>query len=184
LSNKYLRIGSNFEEKPWTLSSINPSAGLFALSGEAVVRALRDAAPELAQHSEAVRALHAQALQNASSLCLPFVATRVEATRIAITCLGQTLVVESSRHRAHASGQTVRTKTEISAPLAGKITAVCVEPHQPVQTGQVLFVMESMKMQFEIRADHDAVIDTVVGAPGQVLTGPSVLATLKIPAVS
>lgn len=179
LSNSYLRIGSTFEEKKLILTCLDAQNGKFAISGELLHRAICDAAPEMYAHCEAIRALHAQSLCDAKSLKLEFVATRVEQTRVAITCLGETLLVESKRHQALVSNNATVRKAEVSAPLAGKITSVCVSENDKVAAGQILFVLESMKMQFDIRADHDAVIESVLAFPGQVLTGPSILATLK-----
>ncbi len=181
ISNCYLRIGSCLEEPPWCLNAVDVSLGRFCVSGGALVRAIQDATPELATLSEAFRQLHARSLQSRDADMLDFVATRVSQTQIAISCLGETLIVESTRHRAKATTLAAAPKTEIMAPLAGKITLVLVKPFDEVHAGQVLFVLESMKMQFDIKADHDAVIDCVVAIPGQVLTGPSVLATLKVP---
>ena len=40
----------------------------------------------------------------------------------------------------------------IHAPMASTVVAVLVAPGEPVRTGQVLLILEAMKMEHEIRA--------------------------------
>jgi len=46
----------------------------------------------------------------------------------------------------------------VSAPLSGNIWKVMVEPKQKVSDGDVLVVLEAMKMETEIRAAKDGVV--------------------------
>ena len=48
-----------------------------------------------------------------------------------------------------------------SAPMPGTVVAVAVQPGDAVHTGQPLVVIESMKMQSEIVASRDGVVDRV-----------------------
>jgi biotin carboxyl carrier protein len=50
----------------------------------------------------------------------------------------------------------------ITSPLAGKIIKVCVTPHQFVTKNKTLVIIESMKMENEIRATDDSFIKTVL----------------------
>jgi len=49
----------------------------------------------------------------------------------------------------------------ISAPISGIVISVHVAPGDTVETGQVLVVLESMKMQMEMRASFTGVVDSV-----------------------
>ncbi len=55
----------------------------------------------------------------------------------------------------------------IRAPLAGILTALPVSAGEQVEAGQVVAVVESMKMQMELKAPHPAVVDSVHGPPGR-----------------
>ncbi|HPY68353.1 MAG TPA: biotin/lipoyl-binding protein [Bacteroidales bacterium] len=58
-------------------------------------------------------------------------------------------------------------KTEIRSPLPGIIVNIFVKSGDKVKKGQVLFSLEAMKMENEIKAERDGVIVKVNVAPGQ-----------------
>jgi acetyl/propionyl-CoA carboxylase alpha subunit len=60
--------------------------------------------------------------------------------------------------RAHAAAEGV---TAVTAPLAGTIAAVQVAEGDPVAEGQLLLVLEAMKMEHRITAPSDGVVKTV-----------------------
>ena len=55
----------------------------------------------------------------------------------------------------------------IDAPMPGKIVKVVVEEGQSVKAGDVLLVLEAMKMQNEIKADADGTVKAVNVEAGQ-----------------
>ena len=55
----------------------------------------------------------------------------------------------------------------IDAPMPGKIVKVVVEEGQSVKAGDVLLVLEAMKMQKEITADADGTVKAVNVEAGQ-----------------
>ena len=55
----------------------------------------------------------------------------------------------------------------IDAPMPGKIVKVVVEEGQTVKAGDVLLVLEAMKMQNEITADADGTVKAVNVEAGQ-----------------
>lgn len=57
-------------------------------------------------------------------------------------------------------------RISVQAPLAGRLLAICVAVGDPVEAGQVVAVLESMKMQMELRAPHGGVVEGVHIAPG------------------
>ena len=54
-----------------------------------------------------------------------------------------------------------------TAPMPGVLVSVAVEPGDSVVEGQQLAVIESMKMQTEIRAPRDGVVDRVLAVLGE-----------------
>ncbi|HNX48532.1 MAG TPA: acetyl-CoA carboxylase biotin carboxyl carrier protein subunit [Thermoanaerobaculaceae bacterium] len=62
--------------------------------------------------------------------------------------------------------------------MAGVVLAVHVATGQAVAQGDLLFVVESMKMQIEIRSPAAGTVADVRVRQGQALAGPDVLAVL------
>lgn len=67
----------------------------------------------------------------------------------------------------------------VSAPMPGTILSVNVSAGQSVKGGQVLVVLEAMKMENEIKAPHDATVASVVVAKGESVDTGAVLVTLS-----
>lgn len=74
--------------------------------------------------------------------------------------------VENARRRivrGHENGHAGM----LDAPMAGLIVEVCIEPGERVQRGQTLVVLESMKMQMQLRAPSDGIASAVQAVPGR-----------------
>lgn len=54
----------------------------------------------------------------------------------------------------------------VVAPLAGSVSKVLVEEGEKITSGQVLIVLEAMKMETEITAPNDGVVSAINVAPG------------------
>jgi len=67
----------------------------------------------------------------------------------------------------------------IRAPMPGSIVALQVKAGDAVAKGQVLLVMESMKMETTLTAARDGVVAQVHFAPGQTFDRDAVLVTLE-----
>jgi len=68
---------------------------------------------------------------------------------------------------------------DIRSPLAGSVVAVTVEPGRSVRAGAVLAIVESMKMEHEVRADSDGEVAAVRVAAGDVVVEGEVLLSLR-----
>lgn len=69
---------------------------------------------------------------------------------------------------------------QLTAPMSGKIVAVRVEVGEAVEQGQVLVVLEAMKMEHSITASQDAVVSTVFFAAGDLVEEGAELLSLEI----
>ncbi len=67
-----------------------------------------------------------------------------------------------------------------SAPMPGTMINVGVEPGDAVAAGQTLVVIESMKMQSEIIAERDGVVDRVFVAVGETFDRGAPLVSLEL----
>jgi acetyl-CoA/propionyl-CoA carboxylase biotin carboxyl carrier protein len=70
----------------------------------------------------------------------------------------------------------------IKAPMHGVVADVLVTPGTPVQEGQVLVVIEAMKMMNELRAHRAGTVDRVAVERGASVESGTVLVTLAQPA--
>lgn len=67
----------------------------------------------------------------------------------------------------------------VAAPMPGKILALKVNAGQAVKRGQVILVLEAMKMENEIVAPEDGTIASVNVAVGDMVEPGATLATLN-----
>ena len=74
---------------------------------------------------------------------------------------------------APVSGEALR------APLPGNILEVKVSAGDHVQSGQVLMILEAMKMENEILAPHDGVIASVAVQKGATVASGDVLVSFQ-----
>jgi biotin carboxyl carrier protein len=69
-------------------------------------------------------------------------------------------------------------EVSIKSPMPGMIVAVTVEEGQAVTAGQTVIILESMKMQNELKAPRDGVVQRVSVAAGQTVEQKKVLITI------
>lgn len=68
---------------------------------------------------------------------------------------------------------------KINAPMPGNILAVNVKEGDTVKKGQVLMILEAMKMENEIMAGTDGTVTSVCVAKGATVETGTVLCTIK-----
>ena len=66
-----------------------------------------------------------------------------------------------------------------TAPMQGKVLRIPVKPGQAVKKGDVLVVLEAMKMENEIQAGQDATVVSVDVADGDMVETGQVMVTLN-----
>lgn len=80
--------------------------------------------------------------------------------------------------RPSASPQALQVDTNaILSPIQGTVVAVKAQPGCEVQAGEVLFIVEAMKMENEITAPRSGVIAEVRASPGATIEAGGVLAS-------
>jgi biotin carboxyl carrier protein len=89
-----------------------------------------------------------------------------------VTLGGQRYRVQVEDERARRAGERRATigeagEAEVASPMPGVVVAVLVEAGQEVRTGEGLLILEAMKMENEIRAQRNGVVEAVHVTPGQ-----------------
>ena len=67
----------------------------------------------------------------------------------------------------------------LTAPMPGTVVKVLVEEGEEVEEGQLLLVIEAMKMEQPVSAPHAGVVDSLPFAEGSLVPGGSVLVEVR-----
>ncbi len=80
-----------------------------------------------------------------------------------------------SRARGHRS----TAKQTLSAPMPATVLGVHAKPGAAVQKGEVLVLLEAMKMELPVRAPGDAVVAAVLCSTGELVQADQALVELE-----
>ncbi len=83
--------------------------------------------------------------------------------------------------KARPSAAPVATGDEVRAPMQGTVAKVAVEPGRPVAAGELIAVIEAMKMENPVLAPRAGVVRTVSVSVGDPVTAGAVIAELDEP---
>jgi biotin carboxyl carrier protein len=97
---------------------------------------------------------------------------------MALTVQGETLRLADPRSQSHRRLRVAASDGEVRAPMAGKVLEIHVKEGASVNEGELLIVVESMKMQLEVHAPIGGRVESIVVEEGQVLDGPDLMAVL------
>ena len=89
--------------------------------------------------------------------------------------------VVRQRHRRRAAGDGTATSGDVTAPLPGTVTAVHIAEGDTFRRGDVLVVLEAMKVEIAIRAEGAGTARTVAVRPGDRVEEGAILVTVTEP---
>lgn len=87
--------------------------------------------------------------------------------------------VEDRSHESAAAAGEGQFQPNVKSPMNGKLTRIDVETGQAVKAGEVLACVEAMKMEHRITAKSDAIVDSILVAPGVQVGVGQIILTLK-----
>ena len=91
---------------------------------------------------------------------------------------GQTFAIEP--RRAESAGTRASADHDaLSPPMPATVTRVNVQPGDRVKDGDVIVLLEAMKMELPIRAPHDAIIRRINCSVGELVQPGSALIELE-----
>ena len=112
----------------------------------------------------------------ADDISMPLV-TDLSPRRFAVTTGGDSVLVEVPDFEAEA--EALAGGDAVKAPMPGKIIALNVKAGDTVEKGQVVAVMEAMKMEHALTAPRDGVVEAVGAKLGAQVPEGEVLVALE-----
>lgn len=91
---------------------------------------------------------------------------------------GRTFLVEDENARTSKKSQKGSNPLQIVAPMPGKIIKTHVVPGNAVKAGDVIVVMEAMKMEYSLKAEADGIVQGVACKEGDQVTLGKILVQL------
>ncbi len=95
-----------------------------------------------------------------------------------VTVGGRTVRLAKSSVSARAAGGR-EGSSELTAPMPGQVRAVNVRAGEQVTKGQVLLVLEAMKMEIRLQAPFDGQVASIDASVGQTVEREQVLVKLQ-----
>ena len=191
LGDAELTVGSRRELMPLDVRALDEGNGRIEISGARLERALADSAqfkpvrvsPSLRKTLQDCAGFQNKSgkINNNTKITVEAHATRLNANTFALTVFGETLTLQCPRNvRAFQKKQgEAAAAGEVKAPMAGRVLEVRVKQGEHVAEGQVVCVVESMKMQLEVKAQRAGIVTQILVEPGQILAGPDVMAHIQ-----
>lgn len=91
---------------------------------------------------------------------------------------GETFIVESET-KNFGQGKGGKTKSDIVSPMPGKVTKVLAQDGAQVEVGQILIVMEAMKMEYSLKAEQAGTVQKIDCKVGDQVALGKVLVKVK-----
>jgi acetyl-CoA/propionyl-CoA carboxylase biotin carboxyl carrier protein len=85
------------------------------------------------------------------------------------------------RHKARSKGIAGETTGAVTSPMQGTVLSVAVEVGGTIEAGQLICVVEAMKMENELVAHRDGVVAELHAAPGQAVAQGDVVCVIGDP---
>ncbi|MEJ5920628.1 MULTISPECIES: biotin/lipoyl-containing protein [unclassified Corynebacterium] len=101
-----------------------------------------------------------------------------EQKRLSTIVMGGGATVTNTSEPATAKLSGVSSNSVV-APLAGSVSRILVEEGQQITSGEVLLILEAMKMETEITAPHDGTVGSINVEVGESVQGGQPLVSVE-----
>ncbi len=108
-----------------------------------------------------------------------FYACRFDFEKIQIFVQGEMLEVFCPQRRAFVLDNDKREDNFVRAPMPGKLLECRIHENLYVHQNDVLFILESMKIQFEIKSSHSGIVKNIRVKSGATLNASEILAEIE-----
>jgi oxaloacetate decarboxylase alpha subunit len=98
---------------------------------------------------------------------------------VSVSAGGELSAVQPVSQAPSANAPVAAGQASFPAPLAGNVFKVLVKPGDAVSSGQVIVILEAMKMETEIRATSEGVVSEVLVREGDAVKVGESLLTLR-----
>ena len=176
IGNDRAVVGSEREQRVVEVD-VDPVTGRATIWGDGIAHALAASTMNL-RFAAALEGTMDQARREPSRVRVEATATVIDPSRLELNVFGETLRLEDPRALSHRRIKLAASDGEVRAPMAGKVLEIRVEEGAIVEEGELLIVVESMKMQLEVHAPIAGRVEKLLVTPGEVLDGPDVMAVL------
>ena len=151
----------------------------FYVMGDSILESFRHLNDQNNLFSEKFKlSLYSSFFQN--EIRIPFYASRISQQEIHIHLFGEYFKIKCPFYEAGTNNKNSSESGEVRAPMAGKVFEVLINEGQEVLQGQVLFIVESMKMQLEVKSAGNGKVTQVFVEQGQVLSGLDIMAMVTL----
>jgi acetyl/propionyl-CoA carboxylase alpha subunit len=153
----------------------------FYVFGESILKSLQNTYPQNYLFSEKLK-LYSYSSSFKKNIRIPFYASRISQQEIQVCLFGEYLKLECPFYAVRTGNKNYSDSGEVRAPMAGKVFEVLVAEGQDVLLGQVLFIVESMKMQLEVKSAGNGKVTKIFVEQGQILSGLDIMAMVVLEA--
>jgi 3-methylcrotonyl-CoA carboxylase alpha subunit len=98
--------------------------------------------------------------------------------RVLVWLEGRVLELQIPSDEGDGAGAHGKSDRAVRAPMPGTLIKLHVAAGDAVEEGQILAVVEAMKMEHALRAPHAGVVESVSGAQGSIVDGGAVIVLL------
>jgi acetyl-CoA/propionyl-CoA carboxylase biotin carboxyl carrier protein len=92
---------------------------------------------------------------------------------------GEKALTKPPQRQVHQLAESIATGDSIVSPMQATVVKIAVEPGEKVVAGDLICVLEAMKMEQPLQAHRDGVIDAVHSNIGDTVTSGQLLVTFQ-----
>jgi biotin carboxyl carrier protein len=89
---------------------------------------------------------------------------------------GKTWTLTREKDQLNSGAHSSESESEVLAPVPGKVIKILTDINVPIEKNQNIFILESMKMEFEVKATKNGMLGELSISEGEQVTSGQLLA--------